>query len=66
MRQLDTVDADDIWSRIGRYWSCIEKELDPTTTSNLSEDTIVDLTTMLAKLERNLIAGLGSHQAKAM
>ena len=66
MRQLDTIDGDDVWSRLGRYWGRIDAELDPTTDSKLNEDTIIDLGTMLAKLERNLIAGLGSHQDKAM
>jgi len=63
---LDTIDGDDVWSRIGGYWVRIEGELDPTTSSKLAEDTIIDLATILAKLERNLIAGLGSHQEKAM
>lgn len=66
MQQLGNVDGDDIWSRLGRYWSRIDAELDPTTDSKLSEDTVIDLSTMLAKLERNLIAGLGSHQEAAM
>jgi hypothetical protein len=66
VHQLGTVDREDVWSRLGRYWSRIDAELDPTTDSKLNEDTIIDLGTMLAKLERNLIAGLGSHQEKAM
>jgi hypothetical protein len=66
VHQLDTIDGEDVWSRLGRYWGCIEGELDPTTSSKLSEDTVIDLGTMLAKLERNLIAGLGSHQENAM
>jgi hypothetical protein len=66
VHQLDTIDGEDVWSRLGRYWGRIDSELDPTTDSKLSEDTIIDLGTMLAKLERNLIAGLGSHQDRAM
>jgi len=66
VHQLDTIDEEDVWGRLGRYWGCLDAELDPTTSSTLSEDTIIDLGTMLAKLERNLIAGLGSHQEKAM
>ena len=66
VQQLGKVDGEDIWRRLGRYWSRIDAELDPTTSSTLSEDTIIDLGTMLAKLERNLIAGLGSHQEKAL
>jgi hypothetical protein len=41
-------------------------ELDPTTPDSLSEDTVIDLSTMLAKLERNLLAGLEAHQKLAM
>jgi hypothetical protein len=66
VHQLDTIDGEDVWSRLGRYWGYVEGELDPTTSSKLGEDTIIDLGTMLAKLERNLIAGLGTHQEKAM
>jgi hypothetical protein len=66
VQQLDTIDGEDVWSRLGRYWDRIDAELDPTTDSKLSEDTVTDLGTMLAKLERNLIAGLGSHQEKAL
>jgi hypothetical protein len=66
VHQLGTVEGEDIWNRLGRYWSRIDAELDPTTSTKLSEDTIIDLGTMLAKLERNLIAGLGGHQDKAM
>ena len=64
--QLDTIDGEHVWSRLGGYWVRIEGELDPTTSGKLGEDTVIDLATMLAKLERNLIAGLGSHQEKAM
>jgi len=64
--QLDTIDGEEVWSRLGGYWVRIEGELDPTTSGKLGEDTVIDLATMLAKLERNLIAGLGSHQEKAM
>jgi ataxin-10 len=66
VQQLDTIDGGDVWSRLGRYWGRIDTELDPTTDSKLNEDTVIDLGTMLAKLERNLIAGLGSHQEKAL
>jgi hypothetical protein len=57
---------ENVWDRLGRYWSRIDKELDPTLTPNRSEDTMIDLSTMLAKLERNLIAGLATHQEQAM
>ena len=66
VQQLGAIDGEDVWRRLGRYWDRIDTELDPTTDSKLNEDTIIDLGTMLAKLERNLIAGLGSHQDKAM
>jgi hypothetical protein len=66
VQQLDTIDGEDVWRRLGNYWGRIDAELDPTTDSKLSEDTMIDLGTMLAKLERNLIAGLGSHQEKAL
>lgn len=66
VQELGTIDGEDIWNRLGRYWSFIDAELDPTTDSKLSEETIIDLGTMLAKLERNLIAGLGSHQEAAL
>jgi hypothetical protein len=41
-------------------------ELNPSTSNGFSEDTTIDLSTMLAKLERNLIAGLRSYQEAAM
>ena len=66
VHQLDTIDGEAVWRRLGIYWGRIDAELDPTTSSKLSEDTMIDLGTMLAKLERNLLAGLGDHQEKAM
>jgi hypothetical protein len=66
VQQLGTVNGEDVWTRLESYWSRIDAELDPTTSSKLSEDTIIDLSTMLAKLERNLIAGLSSHQERTM
>jgi hypothetical protein len=66
VQDLGTINNENAWDRLGRYWSRIDTELDPTLTPNRSEDTMIDLGTMLAKLERNLIAGLATHQEQAM
>ena len=63
---MSAIDNTTIWDRLGIYWSCIDVELDPTSSPSRSEDTMIDLGTMLAKLERNLIAGLASYQEQAM
>lgn len=70
MIELGRVNGEDIWERLGRYWLHLESGLDPSGLANkqqsMSEDTRLDLATMMAKLERNLIAGLLIHQQKAM
>ena len=68
--ELGRVDDDDLWTRMGRYWEYLEGELNPSDHAPkrraMSEDTLLDLTTMMAKLERNLIAGIAKHQQEAM
>jgi hypothetical protein len=61
------INGEDVWSRLGVYWGRLGEELDPIgTTKHVSEDTAIDLALMLAKLERNLIAGLADHQESAL
>jgi hypothetical protein len=61
------IDGEDVWSRLGVYWDRLGEEFDPIgTTKHVSEDTAIALALMLAKLERNLIAGLSNHQKAAL
>jgi hypothetical protein len=69
VQHTGTAEGDDVWTRLGRYWKWLGEELDPTgtgSTKRISEDRAIDLALMLAKLERNLIAGLSIHQEKAL
>lgn len=68
--RLGRHEGEDLWTRLGRYWSYLEAEFNPSDLApkrrTMSEDTLLDLATMMAKLERNLIAGIGHHQEQAM
>lgn len=66
---VGTIKGENIWDRLERYWTCLQAGLDPSyasSRSNIDEDTLINLTTMTAKLERNLIAGLYEHQRGSM
>lgn len=57
---------DGLWDRLGGLWPSISSSFHPTTGSAIaSEDSRVSLALALAKLERNLVAGLEEHQAQA-
>jgi len=58
--------SSELWSVLGNYWSLLADSLHPSSSRNASEDSLIDLALGLAKLERNLVAGLASHQASAM
>lgn len=69
-RSLGSIDHEDVWDRFSKCWAALESGLDPSSACRLqvttSEDTRINLTVMMAKLERNLIAGLAEHQQGAM
>lgn len=56
-----------LWDRIGQIWIALSAAFHPITGKAIaSEDSRISLALALAKLERNLIAGIEEHQAHAV
>lgn len=54
----------ELWTRLGEWWSAIADHFEPGNTTHDSH--FVSMSTSLAKMERNLVAGLADHQAAAV
>ena len=56
-----------LWEKLRELWNALAETLHPTkASSGSSEDSLTNLALALAKLDRNLVAGLEDHQAKAL
>lgn len=58
-----------VWDRIGALWAAISSSFTPSPSSGAtlaSEESRISVASALAKLERNLVAGLQVHQEAAM
>lgn len=53
----------DLWERLGVWWTAIADQLEPGKSAHIPY--FISMSTSLAKMERNLVAGLAGHQAAA-
>ena len=66
---VDLSSENDPWSAFGCLWSRLALSLHPTVKppfESASEDSRRNLAVALAKLERNLVAGIAEHQVQAV
>ena len=69
---LSITDAESFWDRLGSLWTILARSFDQGSSDSsstslwASEDSRIALVLGLAKLERNMIAGLMSHQQASM
>ena len=72
LSSLSITDGECFWDRLGSLWTALARSFDQSsydsssTPSWASEDSRIILGAGLAKLERNMIAGLMSHQQASM
>ncbi|GFZ49470.1 hypothetical protein JCM24511_07590 [Saitozyma sp. JCM 24511] len=66
VKDLSTASFHDVWQRFERQWSALADSFGAHGTSVASEDSRILLATALAKLERNLVAGIPEHQAQTV
>lgn len=64
MRSLDDGGSFDVWACYSSLWTTLAVVFDPTSTDGRVE--YIPVATALAKLERNLLAGIWDNQEAAM